>query len=105
MAAVPPFRRLKARAAALAAFAPLAGCADVASLDCTEIAEQAKQASQSHAMKIRRIANARETSRTGNDARCAAEAVWSDGANMIVYLRAYEDGDNTMIAYQATPFE
>ena len=105
MAAVHLFRRLTAPAAALAALALLAGCDTVASLDCGEIAEQAKQASQSHAMKIERIANAREISRAESDARCTAEAGWSDGENMIVYLRAYEEGDNVMIAYQATPFE
>jgi len=100
-----PQSRLKARAATLAVLSLLAGCANVASLDCGEIAEQAKQASQGHAMKIERIANAREISRTESDARCTAEAGWSDGANMTVYLRAYEEGDNVMIAYQATPFE
>lgn len=89
----------------LASFGLLCGCVNVANLDCGEIAEQAQEASQTHEMKIQAIANSRETSRSENEARCTAEATWSDGANMIVYLRAYEEGDNTMIAYQATPFE
>lgn len=91
--------------ALLASGGLVSGCVNVANLDCSEIADQAKEASQTHEMKIQTIANSREISRTETEARCTAQATWSDGANMIVYLRAYEEGDNTMIAYQATPFE
>ena len=98
---------LKLGSAAIAAAASLvvAGCVNVSSLDCNEIAERAKGISQEQPVKIESIANVREISRTDNDARCTGEATLANGAGTApVYLRAYEEGGNTIVAYQGTPF-
>ena len=100
-----PRRRASAAAAALLPALLLTGCANLGSLGCDEIAEQAKRASQDRGLKIVAIANAREMSRDESDVRCAADATWSDGANMTVYVRAYEESGTRMIAYQSTPFD
>ena len=84
--------------------AVLSACVNVASLDCSEIAEQAKGISANQAIQIRTISNVQETSRSETDARCTATAELSDGRTTTVYLRAYEQGDNTMVAYQETEF-
>ena len=90
---------------ALAAMPILAGCTPkVSSLDCNEIANRAKAISQEQPIKIQNIANVRETSRTDADARCTGDATLADGGTLPVYLRAYEEGGNTMVAYQGTPF-
>jgi hypothetical protein len=95
----------KAGALALAALPVLCGCTpSVASLSCGEIADQAKDTSQGQPYKITAIANVRETSRNETEARCTGDATWSDGANSQVYLRAYKNGDNTLIGYQDAPF-
>lgn len=97
--------KLGSALAALASLTMLAGCVNVASLDCDEIAERAKGISQDQPIKIQSIANVRETSRTENDARCTGEATLADGGGTApVYLRAYEENGNTMVAYQGTPF-
>ena len=90
--------------AILAALPALAGCVNVANLDCAEIAERAKVISQGQPVKIQTIANVRETSRTDSDARCTGDATLADGGTAPVYLRAYEENGNTMVAYQGTPF-
>jgi hypothetical protein len=92
-------------AAAAAALAAMSGCVNVSSLDCSEIAEQAKRISQNEAVKIQTIADVRETARTGNDARCEGNATMSDGSTGTLYLRAYEENGNTMVAYQGTPYQ
>ncbi|HEY5710622.1 MAG TPA: hypothetical protein VIT38_01905 [Allosphingosinicella sp.] len=99
--------RLKAGSTviALAAIALLSGCVNVSSLDCSEIAEQAKTISQAQAIKIQNVTNSRETSRTDAEARCSADATLSDGRNTTLYLRAYEENGNTMVAYQETEFQ
>jgi len=90
---------------ALAAMPALSGCApQVSSLDCSEIATRAQVISQEQPIKIQSIANVRETSRTDNDARCTGDATLADGGTLPVYLRAYEEGGNTMVAYQGTPY-
>ena len=90
---------------ALAAMPILAGCTPkVSSLDCNEIANRAKTISQDQPIKIQNIANVRETSRTDADARCTGDATLADGGTLPVYLRAYEENGNTMVAYQGTPF-
>jgi hypothetical protein len=95
----------KAGALVLAALPFLCGCTpSVASLSCSEIADQAKDTSQSQQYKITAIANAHETSRNETEARCTGDAAWSDGTNSQVYLRAYKDGDNTLIGYRDAPF-
>ncbi len=97
---------LKPGSALVALAALLSGCVNVASLDCNEIAEKAKEISQQQPIKIQSIANVRETSRTDTDARCTGEATLADGGGtQPVYLRAYDENGNTMVAYQGTPFE
>jgi hypothetical protein len=86
------------------ATAALSACVNVSSLDGSEIAEQAKGISANQAIQIRTISNVQETARTETDARCTATAELSDGRTTTVYLRAYEEGDNTMVAYQETAF-
>jgi outer membrane murein-binding lipoprotein Lpp len=99
--------RLKAgtTVSALVAFTLLSGCVNVSSLDCNEIAEQAKTISQAQDIKIQSVTNSRETSRNGGEARCTADATLSDGRNTTLYLRAYEENGNTMVAYQETEFQ
>jgi hypothetical protein len=89
---------------ALAALPALSGCVNVASLDCNEIAEKAKEISQNQPIKLQSVANVRELSRTDSDARCIGDATLADGGTAPIYLRAYEDGSNVMVAYQGTPF-
>jgi len=89
----------------LAAMPALSGCTpQVSSLDCSEIATRAQAISQDKPIKIQSIANVRETSRTDNDARCTGDATLADGGTLPVYLRAYEEGGNTMVSYQGTPY-
>jgi hypothetical protein len=96
---------IKAGALALAALPLLVGCTpNVASLDCGEIATQAKDASQSQQFKITAIANSRETSRNEAEARCTGDATWSDNTTSPVYLRAWKEGENTMVGYQNAPY-
>lgn len=84
----------------------LAGCnPSVASLSCDRIAEQAKETSQSQQYKINSITNVREVSRTEAEARCQGNASWSDNSTTDIYMRAYRDGENTMVAYSASGFE
>ena len=92
-------------AIALVSLAVLSACTNVAGLDCDEIAEQAKRISENQPVQISSIANAQETSRTENEARCSGEAQLSTGETATVYLRAYEEGGNVMVAYQGMPFE
>lgn len=97
--------KLGAAAFAVAASLMVAGCVNVSSLDCNEIAERAKGISQEQPVKIESIANVRETSRTDTDARCTGDATLGNGAGTApVYLRAYEENGNTIVAYQGTPF-
>lgn len=92
-------------AALLAASALLSGCVNVSSLDCSEIADQAKRISESQPIQIRTVSNPQETSRTEGEARCTVTAELSDGRTTTVYLRAYEEGGNTMVAYQEVEFQ
>ena len=90
----------------LAALPALAACTPkVSSLDCAEIANRAKAISQEQPIKIQSIANVHETSRTDTDARCTGDATLADGGTLPVYLRAYEENGNTMVAYQGTPYQ
>jgi hypothetical protein len=89
---------------AIAALPALSACVNVSSLDCNEIAQKAKDISQNQPIKIQNITNVRETSRTDSDARCTGDATLADGGTAPVYLRAYEENGNTMVAYQGTPF-
>ena len=44
-------------------------------------------------------------SRTEAEARCQGNAAWSDNSTTDIYLRAYRQGENTMVAYSATGFD
>lgn len=93
-------------AGVLLSFMLLGGCAEnVADLDCDEITGKARVLSEEQDTKITALANVSETSRTEAEVRCRAEATWSDNASTPVYARAYEESENRMVAYQATPFE
>jgi len=100
------FMRFGALAATAIATALVGGCnVTVASLSCDRMAEQAKETSQSQQYKINSITNLREISRTEQEARCQGNAAWSDNTTTDIYLRAYRQGENTMVGYSATGFE
>ena len=89
----------------LAAAPLLSGCTPkVSGMDCAAIAEQAKTISQGQTLKISSIANPHETSRSPTEARCEGNGTMSDGSTGTLYLRAYEENGNTMVAYKGTPF-
>jgi hypothetical protein len=96
--------RIGLAAIAVAALPALAACVNVSSLDCNEIATKAKEISQNQPIKIQSITNVREVSRNDAEARCTGDATLADGGTAPVYLRAYEENGNTMVAYQGTPF-
>lgn len=98
--------RIGAAASAIGVAALLSACnPTVASLSCDRIAEEAKQTSQAQQFKINSITNVREVSRTEAEARCQGNASWSDNTTTDIYMRAYRDGENTMVAYSATSFD
>ena len=76
----------------------------VSGMDCAAIVEEAKKISQGQTVKIQTVENAHETARTPTDARCEGNATMSDGSTGTIFLRAYEENGNTMVAYQGTPF-
>ena len=83
----------------------LSGCGtSVAQWDCAEIAEKSTELSQEQPVKFQSISDVRETSRTPTDARCEGQAQLAGGDSGTVYMRAYEEGSNIMVAYQGTPF-
>ena len=89
----------------LAAMPLISACTPkVSGMDCAAIVEEATKISQGQTVKIQTVANAHETARTPTDARCEGNATMSDGSSGIIYLRAYEENGNTMVAYQGTPF-
>ena len=73
-------------------------------MDCAAILDHAKEISQAQPVKITSVANLHETSRNDTDARCEGNATMSDNSTGTIYLRAYEENGNTMVAYQGTPF-
>ena len=91
-------------AAAAITLAALSSCTNVASLDCNEIATEAKRISEQQPVKIQSLDNVRETARTENEAKCEGNATMSDGSTGTLYLRAYKEDGNTMVAYQGTPY-
>lgn len=94
--------RLVTSAAALAALGLLSGCTNVSAMDCDDIAEQAQRISQEQQLKITEIGNAQETSRTEREARCTARATFSDNQQRDLELKAFYEGDNTMVSYSET---
>jgi hypothetical protein len=98
-------RCLALGAVALAALPVVSACTpSVSSMSCDDIATQAKTISQDQPVKINGITNVHQTSRTDTEARCEGDGAWSNGGNSTVYLKAYRDGSNTMVAYQNQPF-
>lgn len=94
-----------AGAGALLSAIALSGCENISRWDCNRIAEKSVELSQSQPIKFRAITNVRETSRNESDARCEGTAQLVDGGSGTVYMRAYLDGSNIMVAYQGTPFD
>ena len=88
----------------LGALALLSACTDPGTMSCERIGEEAKTISGTQPIQIASIANARETSRTDAETRCTADAQLSDGRDTTLYLRAYNEGGNVMVAYQETEF-
>jgi hypothetical protein len=76
----------------------------VSGMDCAAILNEAKRISQSQTVKIQAVENVHETSRNDTDARCEGSATMSDNSTGTIYLRAYEENGNTIVAYQGTPF-
>jgi hypothetical protein len=90
---------------ALSALVILAACTpSVESMSCDSIGEEAKRISQTQELKITEIRNLNEQSRTEREARCAGEATFNNNINSPVHLRAYYQGDNTMVEYSSEPF-
>jgi hypothetical protein len=90
---------------ALAATPLLSACTPkVSTLDCAAILDHAKEISQGQQVKINAVANLHEVSRNDTDARCEGNATMSDNSTGTIYLRAYEENGNTIVAYQGTPF-
>lgn len=91
--------RIVTSAAAFASLGLLSGCTNVSNLDCEEIAEEARRISQEQPLKITEIRNSRETSRNEREARCTAQATFSDNQQRELELKAFYEGDNTMVSY------
>jgi hypothetical protein len=90
---------------ALAAAPFLSACTPkVSGMDCTAILNEAKRLSQGQTLKIQSVENVHETSRNDTEARCEGNATMSDNSTGTLYLRAYEENGNTIVAYQGTPF-
>ena len=100
-----PLVRIGAGVSAVVAAGLLAACNNVASLSCDRIAGEAKDISQRQQVKINSITNLREVSRTEAEARCQGNASWSDNTSTDIYLRAYDQGGNTMVAYSDRGFD
>ena len=87
-----------------AALAALAGCNSVADWDCSRIAEKSVEISRDQPVTFAEITDVREISRNETDARCEGTARLADGSEGTLYMRAYEEGSNIMVAYQTEPF-
>lgn len=81
----------------------LSGCGGISGMSCDAIAEHAKEISATQGIQVRTVSNLQETSRSDTEARCTGQAELSDGRSTTLYLRAYEENGNTMVAYQETP--
>lgn len=71
---------------------------------CPRIAEHSVQMSQQQPIRLRSITNVRETGRTATLANCLGFASTENGDTGDVYMRAYVEGTNIMVAYQGEPF-
>jgi hypothetical protein len=100
------FVRIRIVAGAMVTAALLGSCNErVASMSCERLAAEAKETSQGQPYKINGITNLREVSRNDQEARCQGNAAWSDNTTSEVYLRAYRQGDNTMVGYSDQGFD
>lgn len=89
----------------LAAVPLLSACSPkVSGMDCAAILGEATRISQNQPVKIQSVEGIHETSRNETDARCEGNATMSDNSTGTIYLRAYEENGNTIVAYQGTPF-
>ena len=90
---------------ALAVLALATACTpSVESLSCDSMGEEAKRISQSEELKITEIRNLSEQSRSDREARCTGEATFNNEMTSPIHVRAYYQGDNTMVEYSNQPF-
>ena len=82
----------------------LAGCGGIARVDCAQIAQGAQLVSQQRPIRIRSIANVRETARSETELRCTGDATLADGGTAPLYFRAYEANGQMEVAYQGMPY-
>lgn len=80
----------------------LSGCGGISGMSCEAIAEHVKDISAAQGIQVRSVSNLQETSRSETEARCSGQAELSDGRTTTLYLRAYEENGNTLVAYQET---
>ena len=82
----------------------LAGCGGIPRVDCAQVAEGAQLVSQQRPIRIRSIANVRETARSETELRCTGDATLADGGTAPLYLRAREENGHAVVAYQGVPY-
>jgi len=89
----------------LGVLALVTACApSVESLSCADMGDEAKRISQSEQLKITEIRNLNEQSRTDSQALCSGEATFNNELTSPIHIRAYYQGDNTMVEYSSEPF-
>ncbi len=81
-----------------------AAASTMAEWTCPRIANHSVEMSQRQPIHLRAIDNVRETGRTAMDAHCQGFATTESGETGDVYMRAYVEGSNIMVAYQGDPF-
>jgi hypothetical protein len=81
-----------------------AGASTMAEWTCPRIADHSVEMSQRQPIHLRSIGNVRETGRTSIDAHCQGFATTDGGETGDVYMKAYVEGTNIMVAYQGEPF-
>jgi hypothetical protein len=77
-------------------------------MNCSQISDQAREMYTSQQPAMNEIANVIEVSRTPGETgevRCTGLAKFTDGSEGPLYMRAYKDGGNTMIASSGSGFE
>lgn len=82
--------------------AALSGCGRAADLSCADIVSQATDASQKDAVKIVRVHNVTEVSKTDKERRCTGTAETSVGTNLTVNFRGYEENGNQLVSYEGS---
>jgi hypothetical protein len=93
-------------AGAAAAFTMLAACQPrVASMDCDDIAREAQRIwrdSPNQPVRVTEIRSPREVSRNEREARCTAEATWSDQSVSNINLRAFQTENGSVMVESGT---